>query len=285
MALTFGHRLGSRTLALLATAATMALVATAGCGGSVIGVGPTGDDAGRTGDDGDDGGRIGDDGDDGGRVNPACPPADGALNGTACQTSGLTCPSGIAERDCSGAIHDIECFCNGASWDCEVASVPNCVTPPPPPPPPPPPAQCPAPSMLVPGQACRAVGLTCLSDNVPTSGCGGPSMAPPEEGKCTCTSTGWQCPVIALPCVSPPPPPPPATCPSPDHVYAYGPCYGEGLNCAGNPQLCENETFYDALECEGEWIPIATTICADVIMDGGSADAPFYVGDAGPVFE
>jgi hypothetical protein len=283
MALTFGHRLGSRTLALLATAATMALVATAGCGGSVIGVGPTGDDAGRTGDDGDDGGRIGDDGDDGGRVNPACPPADGALNGTACQTSGLTCPSGIAERDCSGAIHDIECFCNGASWDCEVASVPNCVTPPPPPPPPP--AQCPAPSMLVPGQACRAVGLTCLSDNVPTSGCGGPSMAPPEEGKCTCTSTGWQCPVIALPCVSPPPPPPPATCPSPDHVYAYGPCYGEGLNCAGNPQLCENETFYDAFECEGEWIPIATTICADVIMDGGSADAPFYVGDAGPVFE
>jgi hypothetical protein len=282
MALTFGNGLGFRTIALFATAATMALVAMAGCGGSVIGVGPTGDDGGRVGDDGDDGGRVGD---DGGRVNPACPAADGTLNGTACQTSGLTCPSGIAERDCSGAIHDLERFCNGAVWSCEGESVPNCVTPPPPPPPP---TQCPDPSMLVPGQACPVVGLTCLSDNVPVSGCGGPSMPPPGEGKCTCGSRGWQCPVIALPCVSPPPPPPPSgTCPSADQVYAYGPCYGyaEGLNCAGNPQVCEGETFYDAFQCEGEWIPVATTICADVVMDGGSADAPFYVDDAGRVFE
>ncbi len=62
-------------------------------------------------------------------------------------------------------------------------------------------------------------------------------------------------------------------------MYSYGYCSNqEGQVCPGNPQNCGGEIYYDALECEGSWVPIATTTCA--LYEGEDASTPFY-GDAG----
>ncbi len=74
---------------------------------------------------------------------------------------------------------------------------------------------------------------------------------------------------------------PPPGCPAPDQAISGGPCAEAGLDCPGDPNLCDGTVFYDALQCEYaaggalHWVVSAATVC-DV---DASFDAPFY--DAG----
>ncbi len=309
----YGRRWISFTIGFVATAVL-------GCGGNVNGVG------GHAGNGGPGTGQ-----DDGGAVNPACPAPFDIGSGDACATSGLTCPSGIAVDDCAGQAHSLECFCERASWTCEIPAVPDCSAPP---------AECPSPSVISPGAACESVGEPCPSTLVPSVGCDAAAAA--SEATCTCTPSGWQCPEDALPCAPqappastlacPPPPavepgapcpvgfgqvcsailktsacgntvappvvpctctpggwecpalpscamPAPISCPDPSTVYAGNPCAGEGLSCQGNPQICDGQTFYDAFECAGSWVAIATTVCT-AVGDAGAAEDAVAFGDS-----
>jgi hypothetical protein len=65
---------------------------------------------------------------------------------------------------------------------------------------------------------------------------------------------------------SPPFDAPPVECPPPAAVGVNVGCYAQqaGLQCPGNPQLCDGTVFYDALECNGSvWVTLATTFCGD----------------------
>lgn len=237
-------------------------LALGGCGGSVIGIEPVGDDGGAP--------DAGPGDDSGVSPPPGCPARANVRSGTGCRSAGLTCPSNVAVENCGGGSTVVGCTCDGASWQCEAIAEPDCIAPPP---------ACPNPAVIVPGGGCNvAFDQTCTSTNVTVRGCNG---GPPSvtQGTCTCASSGWSCPVLSVPCVSPPPPPPP-TCPGPAQVFAYQPCRGDGLSCPGNPQVCDGAVFYDALECAGQqWIPIAETVCEADVVDasvGEDASPPIY---------
>ena len=241
-----------RTIHMILTP-LFALFAAAGCGGSVSGV------------DRDAGPGPGDDANDtppyDGGPNPNCPAKSHVVDGYACSLSGLVCSSSQTSFDCQGNAKSLACFCDGESWTCEQATQLNC------------PAQvCPAPQTIFPGGYCISAGLgnVCSSANVPYAGCGGPADDFTTTASCTCTSSGWSCPVIQAPC----PPPPPQACPSPYSVYQYQSCYSGGMVCPGNPQNCDGDTYYDAFECEGYWVPVARTTCAIQSYE-----------DAGPYFD
>jgi hypothetical protein len=242
-----------------------ALFAVAGCGGGVSGAidrdaGPgSGDDANDT------------PPSDGGPVNPNCPAKSHVSDGLSCSLSGLVCPSSQTSVDCQGNATSLACFCDGESWTCEQASQLNC-----------PAETCPAPQTVYPGGNCLSAGLgnECSSTNITYIGCGGPGDVPKTvSGSCDCTSSGWSCPLSVPPC------PPPVSCPDPYSVYPYESCYSGGMVCQGNPKNCGGTTYYDALQCEGYWVPVATTTCAisgyedaSVSYDSGN---PFAGSDAG----
>jgi hypothetical protein len=252
------------------------LFAVAGCGGGVARIGTTGGDGGPV-NPGDD--LVGDDeigpAQDGGPVDPRCASGNPIGTGLACSASGMVCPLGTIS-DCNGDVRTLECLCEGHSWSCEpVPAAPSC----------PPPSACPDPSVLFPGAACNGlVGQLCASTEIPSSTCSGPPP-PPVMGICTCTSSGWACPQAKMPCPSPPP----SSCPDPFGVYAGGYCTASGMDCSGNPQSCGNQTYYDALECEGNyWVTLARTSC-DLYYnepDSDGYDAPYLLGlEAGVVYE
>jgi hypothetical protein len=234
-----------------------ALFAFAGCGGSVSGVADR--DAGP-GDDANDTPPY-----DGGPVNPNCPAKSHVSDGFSCGLSGLVCPSSQTVADCQGNTKSLACFCDGESWTCEQATPVNCPT-----------QVCPAPQSIYPGGYCLSSGLgnQCTSTNLPYGGnCGGPiAVLSSQTGPCTCTSSGWSCPVLQPQC-------PVMGCPDPYSVYSYQSCYASGLVCPGNPQNCDGDTYYDALQCEGYWVPVATTSCAIE----GSQDASTSYGIDGAV--
>jgi hypothetical protein len=223
----------------------LALFAFAGCGGNVSGVGDR--DAGP-GDDANDTPPY-----DGGPVNPNCPAKSQVSDGYSCSLSGLVCPSSQTSVDCQGNVKSLACFCDGESWTCEQPSQTTC------------PAQvCPTPQSIYPGGSCLSSGLgnQCTSTNVPYPGCDTRLEEPGTvSAVCTCTSSGWSCPVAVPACVPPPPPPPPQSCPSPYSVSLYQPCYSGGMVCPGNPQNCDGDTYYDTFQCEGYWVPVTTTTC------------------------
>jgi hypothetical protein len=249
-----------------------ALIAVAGCGGNVSGA--VDRDAGPgPGDDANDTPPY-----DGSPVNPNCPAKSQVTEGDSCSLSGLVCPSSLAVLDCQGNAKSLACFCDGESWTCEQAAPPNC------------PAQtCPAPQSIYPGGYCLSAGLgnQCSSTNIPYTGCNGPVAQPATvSGECNCTSSGWSCPESVPPCL--PPPPPTQGCPSPYGVYPYQPCDSGGEVCPGNPQNCDGETYYDAFECEGSWLPIATTTCniggVDASVGYPGIDGAVQYGlDGGPI--
>ena len=145
-----------------------------------------------------------------------------------------------------------------------------------------PPTSCPDPSGVYPGTTCSvAIGQACYSTDIPSYTCGGGSMPPPTSGTCTCTPNGWSCPQAAVPaCVAP-------SCPDPYTLYPNTGCMPEAMTCPGNPTLCGNEVYYDALLCKGgSWYDIAPTSCDLFDYDGGFEDtypydAPYYVLDGG----
>jgi hypothetical protein len=240
------------------------LLAVAGCGGGVS-------ELGRDGGSGDDenpgdGGIVGTDG--GPATNPKCLPTANVFEGNSCSVSGLVCPSIQGVLDCSGDVHTLSCFCDGNSWTCEQAAPPTCAEDSGPTQGP-----CPGPFTISNGVSCASPGQVCEAA-ITTYGCGDNPISTMQA--CTCTMFGWSCPPISEPpCVQPPP----TACPSPYSVYSYGYCYNQqGQVCPGNPQNCGGEIYYDALECEGDWEPVATTTCA--IYEGEDAATPFY-GDAG----
>jgi hypothetical protein len=237
-----------------------ALFALAGCGGSVSGVGEQ--DAGHgPGDD------TRDPPPDGGAMNSNCPAKSHVFDGNACNLSGLVCPSSLTSLDCQGNAKSLACFCDGESWTCEQAAPTNC------------PAQtCPSPQSIYPGAYCLSSGLgsSCTSSNVPYAGCGGLlEGSGTVTASCSCTSSGWSCPISVPPC------PPPQSCPDPYSVYPYQTCYAGGMVCPGNPQNCDGDTYYDALQCEGYWVPVATTTCAI----GGYEDGGPGIFDAGVSYD
>ncbi len=200
-------------------------------------------------------------------TNPKCLPTSNVFDGNACSLSGLVCPSIQGVSDCAGDVHALSCFCDGSSWTCEQAAPPNCEDDGGPP------SSCPDPYAIAGGASCASPGQQC-EGAVIYYGCGDTPSSTMEA--CTCTSSGWSCPPIAEPpCIAPPP----TACPSPYNVYSYGYCNAQpGQVCPGNPQNCGGEIYYDALECEGNWVPVATTQCSLYpSYDGG------YVGyaDAG----
>jgi hypothetical protein len=292
-------------------AASLATVATTGCGGSVTGLGGRTD--GGPGDDMTDGGP----GDDGG-VDPGCPPASRVNGGASCNVSGLTCPTTQLADTCGTTARPLQCFCDGESWTCEHFVALPCAPP-----------ICPAPSQVFPGDSCNTSLGTCTSSHIPVFGCGGTPTGSVTTGTCNCTANGWSCPeaipacapvcpvasavlpggacgpigqtctstnvaqmncnggapITSAPCTctasrwscvqEEPACLPPTKCPAPDSVRSYASCYQTGLTCAGNPQYCGGDTYYDALQCNGYWVPVATTTCdlPGPAYDGGLEDA------------
>jgi hypothetical protein len=234
----------------------------AGCGGSVSGVGDR--DAGPgPGDDANDTPPY-----DGGPVNPNCPAKSQVNDGYSCSLSGLVCPSSQTSVDCQGNATSLACFCDGEGWSCEQAPPPNC-----------PVSTCPPPQSVYPGGFCVPTAsettIACSSKDVPSTGCDGEATV--ASGLCFCTVSGWTCPPVSPSC----PPPPPPTCPDPYSVSVYQPCYANGLVCPGDPQNCEGDTYYDAFQCEGYWVPVATTQC-NIGGDDASVGYPgIYDGAVG----
>jgi hypothetical protein len=83
-----------------------------------------------------------------------------------------------------------------------------------------------------------------------------------------------------------------ATCPPPSDVRAQVTCsYSQsGLQCPGNPQVCDGTLFFDALVCNGSvWVTVAGTVCGDEggpdADDGGppvlDASWPWETSDTG----
>jgi hypothetical protein len=207
-------------------------------------------------------------GDDGGIGD--CPP--GVNDGFSCNINGLTCPAAQPVTDCQGRpLATPECVCDGASWTCEHLVPTRCVSPPPPPT-----GSCPDPAMLVPGAPCDpTIMQQCVSTEVTIPDCEGGVI--PSKSVCSCQGS-WVCPVNLPACASPPPP----ACPDPVDVIPYASCAGqEMLVCPGNPKDCDGQTFFDALQCVGKWVTIASTACGDVVDAGPIGDAPLYV-DAPP---
>jgi hypothetical protein len=201
--------------------------------------------------------------DDGGPVDPRCASGSPIGTGLACGLAGLACPLGTV-TDCNGNGRTLECFCNGTAWNCDPVPVaPEC----------PPPTACPDPSTVYPGSGCDvAIGQQCVSTDIPSPGCGG-ELPPPMKGVCTCTSSGWSCPVMPTPC------PPPMACPDPYSVYEFTYCNSYGITCPGNPQTCGSQIYYDAFQCSNNgWESVATTFCG---IDGGAEDAAAFL-DAAP---
>jgi hypothetical protein len=122
---------------------------------------------------------------------------------------------------------------------------------------------CPISATIQNGNACAPTGLRCPSA-APIYTCGGGMIA--GYAMCTCTLGRWSCPPAG--CVDAAPPPP--TCPTPAAVRSGFPCATEGLQCAGNPQLCNGVMDYDAFQCTSSvWVPVSTTICGDAGRAGG----------------
>jgi hypothetical protein len=232
----------------------VALFALAGCGGSVSGVGDhdagPGDDANDT------------PPNDGGPVNPNCPTKSQVSDGYSCSLSGLVCPSSQTVADCQGNAKSLACFCDGESWTCEQATPVNC------------PVQlCPSPQSIYAGGSCLSAGIgnQCPATNVTYPGCYG-QIGVATNATCTCTSSGWSCPVPLPQC-------PVQACPDPYSVSSYQSCSSSGMVCPGNPQNCDGDTYYDALQCEGYWVPVATTSCNIGGYDAGNP----YAGPDGAV--
>ena len=130
--------------------------------------------------------------------------------------------------------------------------------------------------MLVPGAPCDpTIMQQCVSTEVTIPDCEGGVI--PFKSVCSCQGS-WVCPVNLPACLRPP------LQRALIRWMSFRTCRVPGqqmLVCPGNPKDCDGQTFYDALQCVGTWVTIASTACGDVVDAGPIGDAPLYV-DAPP---
>jgi hypothetical protein len=194
---------------------------------------------------------------------PICPAPAQVFPGAACNADLGTCSSSnLPTIDCNGTVRGStgtgSCTCTASGWSCPEA-IPACAP------------ACPNPGQVFPGGTCGPIGEGCPSTNVPQMNCNGVG-SDLIIASCTCTAQGWSCPQITPDCLPPP------QCPDPAGVRSGGDCTPNGgLTCPGNPQYCGGDIYYDALQCNGYWFPIATTVCNVGDADGGFfEDAAIY---------
>jgi hypothetical protein len=261
----------------LAAVSPVLLFAVGGCSGGVGIADPKGDAGGVVYSDG--GGILGDDDsgfDDGGAdggvdndaepIDPRCGVYSGIANDQPCGATDLVCPY-ASLTDCYGNEHPLYCRCDGRSWGCEVGTTncggnPGTIT------------ICPPSNAVYPGGYCSSAGESCTSSQIAVPTCTDSLLY--TTGQCLCTGSSWECPTRATPPCAPATQP----CPSPAGVMAFRYCNTDSsMTCAGNPQDCDGETFYDAFQCDNHsWFPIASTVCP--VEEAGSFD-----GSSGVFFD
>ena len=195
-------------------------------------------------------------------VTPTCPPASQISYGGACNLSSQGgCTVAITGTAC-GMTYTDTCACQpdsagAGTWACTLGTRPECKDSGPP--------GCPNPSFIAPGDSCSASPQLTCSTGIPLYDCAGNFLG---DESCQCFDGTWSC-ETPVDC------PDAAACPDPQSVQEGALCPENGLQCPGNPQVCDGAVFYDAFQCEGgAWIDVAVTGCA---TDGGGPV------DAGPV--
>lgn len=157
--------------------------------------------------------------------------------------------------DGCGVAFTANCTCQAdgsgsAIWDCGAAPQPDCPDAQPP--------GCPDPSYVVPGNSCNVATQFSCSSSIPMYDCSGNFIG---DQPCECLDAAWNCAVSQPEC------PDAGGCPDPQSVEQGVSCFNPGLQCPGNPQVCDGAVFYDAFECDnGQWNDVAVTGCP---TDGG----------------